>query len=117
MLLDRYDECAAIGRLLRDVREGLSGALVLRGEAGIGKTTLLEYAVEEASDMRAARVAGVESEMTLGFAGLHQLLVPFFDGIDELPGPQREALRSTFGLVPGDPPNPFLIGLAVLTLL
>jgi DNA-binding CsgD family transcriptional regulator len=117
MLLDRHDERAAIDRLLRDVRAGLSGALVLRGEAGIGKTTLLEYAIKEASGMRITRIAGVESEMTLEFAGLHQLLVPVLDGIDELPRPQRDALRSTFGLVSGDPPRPFLIGLAALTLL
>jgi DNA-binding CsgD family transcriptional regulator len=117
MLLDRHEERLAIDRLIRGVREGRSGALVLRGEAGIGKTALLDYAFDQAADMSTARVAGVESEMTLGFAGLHQLLVPFLAGIDELPEPQREALKSTFGVVPGDPPNPFLIGLAVLTLL
>jgi hypothetical protein len=76
MLLNRHEERMAIDRLLRGLREGRSGALVLRGEAGIGKTALLEYALAQAGDMSAARVAGVESEMSLGFAGLHQLPVP-----------------------------------------
>jgi DNA-binding CsgD family transcriptional regulator len=116
-MLDRRAEADALGRLLAAVRDGLSGILVLRGEAGIGKTELLEHAVALAADMRVARVVAVESEMELGFAGLHQLLVPFLAGIDRLPAPQREALGSAFGLLDGPAPDRFLVGLAVLTLL
>jgi hypothetical protein len=91
--------------------------LVLRGEAGIGKTALLEWAAGQAHDMHLARVAGIQAEMGMGFAGLHQLLVPFLDGLGELPGPQQQALGSAFGLVAGPPPDRFLVGLAALTLL
>ena len=99
------------------MRDGLSGVLVLRGDAGIGKTVLLEWAAEQAHDMQLARVAGVQAEMGMGFAGLHQLLVPFLGGLDGLPGPQRQALGSAFGLVAGPAPDRFLVGLAALTLL
>jgi DNA-binding CsgD family transcriptional regulator len=102
--------------VLTAVRGGLSGVLVLQGEAGIGKTALLEYAAERAGDMRIARVAGVESEMDLAFAGLHQLLVPFLDGIGRLPLPQWHALQTAFGLAAGPAPDRFLVGLAALTL-
>ena len=91
--------------------------LVLRGEAGVGKTALLEYVAERASECRIARVAGVESEMELAFAGLHQLCAPMLDGLDALPGPQRDALRAAFGLQDGDAPDRFLVALAVLSLL
>ena len=99
------------------MRDGLSGVLVLQGEAGIGKTALLEWAASRAGEMQLARVAGVQAEMGLGFAGLHQLLVPFLGGLEQLPGPQRQALGSAFGLVAGSAPSRFLVGLAALTLL
>jgi DNA-binding CsgD family transcriptional regulator len=116
-LLGRAVETGALERVLAAVRDGLSGVLVLRGEAGTGKTALLEWAARQADDMHVARVAGVQAEMGLGFAGLHQLLVPFLGGLDGLPGPQRQALGSAFGLVDGPPPDRFLVGLAALTLL
>jgi hypothetical protein len=111
-LLNRVAETGALGSVLAAVRDGLSGVLVLRGEAGIGKTVLLEWAAGEAGDMQVARVAGVDSEMNMGFAGLHQLLVPFLGGLEALPLPQRQALGSAFGLVVGPPPDRFLVGLA-----
>ncbi len=117
MLVGRDDETGALEDVLAAVRDGLSGVLVLRGEAGIGKTALLDRAAGMAPDMRVAWVAGVESEMDLGFAGLHQLLVPLLDGLHELPAPQRAALQSAFGLAAGPPPDRFLVGLATLTLL
>jgi len=117
MLLDREGEKQELDRLLATVRGGESRALVVRGEAGIGKTALLDYAVASALDMQVASAAGVESEMELGFAGLHQLLVPFLGSLERLPAPQREALGSAFGLVAGVTPDLFLVGLAVLTLL
>jgi DNA-binding CsgD family transcriptional regulator len=116
-LLGRAAETAALAAVLAAVRGGLSGVLVLCGEAGIGKTVLLEWAAGQADDMQVARVTGVQAEMGLGFAGLHQLLVPFLDGLDGLPRPQRRALGSAFGLVDGPPPDRFLVGLAALTLL
>ena len=91
--------------------------LVVRGEAGVGKTALLEYVAERASGCRIVRVAGVESEMELAFAGLHQLCAPMLDGLDGLPGPQRDALRVAFGLQDGAASNRFLVALAVLSLL
>ncbi len=117
MLVDREAEKQELDNLLAAVREGFSAAVVLRGEAGIGKTALLEYALGSASDMRIARAVGIESEMELGFAGLHQLLVPFVGRLERLPGPQREALGSAFALIDGPAPNLFLVGLATLTLL
>ena len=99
------------------MRDGLSRVLVLQGDAGIGKTVLLEWAAGQARDMQLARVAGIQAEMEMGFAGLHQLLVPFLGGLDGLPGPQRQALGSAFGLVAGPVPDRFLVGLAALTLL
>ncbi|MBV9095807.1 MAG: AAA family ATPase [Streptosporangiaceae bacterium] len=117
MLMEREQECGGLERLLAGVRDGLSGVLVLRGEAGIGKTALLEHAAGSAADMHIALVTGVESEMELGFAGLHQLLMPFLDGLGSLPAPQREALRSVFGFAEGPAPDRFLVGLAALTLI
>ena len=117
MLLEREQECRELERLLAGVRNGLSGVLVLRGEAGIGKTALLEHAVQSAADMQVARAAGVESEMELGFAGLHQLLMPFRGGLGNLPAPQREALGAVFGLAARVVPDRFLVGLAALTLI
>ena len=102
---------------MASVREGLSRALVLRGEPGVGKSALLEYLVRRASGCVIARAAGVESEMELAFAGLHQLCAPFVDRLDRLPGPQREALGTALGLREGDAPDRFLVGLSVLSLL
>jgi DNA-binding CsgD family transcriptional regulator len=98
-------------------RAGQSRVLVLRGEAGIGKTTLLEHLASCASECRIARATGVESEMELAFAGLHQLCAPFRDRLDRLPAPQRDALGTAFGLRDGSAPDRFMIGLAVLSLL
>jgi DNA-binding CsgD family transcriptional regulator len=116
-LLGRRSECAALDDLVASVRAGPSRALVLRGEAGVGKSALLEYLVQRASGCGLARAAGVESEMELAFAGLHQLCAPFVDRLERLPGPQRDALGTAFGLRDGDAPDRFLVGLAVLSLL
>jgi DNA-binding CsgD family transcriptional regulator len=116
-LLGRRSECAALDQLVASVRAGQSRALVLRGEAGIGKSALLEYLVAHASGCGVARAAGVESEMELVFAGLQQLCAPFVDRRERLPGPQRDALGIAFGLLDGDAPDRFLVGLAVLSLL
>jgi len=116
-LFAREDAIAALDGLLESAREGRSGALVLRGEPGIGLTSLLDYAVGSASDMRVARVAGVESEMELTFAAVHQLCVSMLDRLDAVSAPQRDALASVFGLTGGRPPDSFLVDLAVLSLL
>src|SRR5919198_1447615 len=116
-LQGRRNECAALDRLLQDVRAQQSRVLVLRGEAGVGKTALLEYLVANASGCRIARAAGVESEMELAFAGLHQLCAPMLGRLRHLPSPQRDALNTAFGLSAGPPPDRFLVGLAVLNLL
>ena len=116
-LLGRRRECAALDQLVASVREGLSRALVLRGDAGVGKSALLEYLVRRASGCGVTRAAGVESEMELAFAGLHQLCAPFVDRLDRLPGPQHEALGTALGLREGGAPDRFLVGLAVLSLL
>ena len=117
MLLGRESECAVIDRLLEGARAGRSGALVVRGEPGVGKTALLGYAIDRASDLQVVRAVGVESEMPLAFAALHQLCAPVLEHLDRLPVPQRDALATTFGLSAGPVPNRFLVGLAVLGLL
>src|SRR5580704_17339059 len=117
MLLDRLTERAALGQLLEAARGGRSGALVVHGEAGVGKTALLEDAIASAADMDVARVAGIESEMELAYAALQQLCAPMLDGLDRLPDPQREALGVVFGLRAGEAPDRFLVGLAALSLL
>jgi DNA-binding CsgD family transcriptional regulator len=117
MLLNRLTEQAALGQLLEAARGGRSGALVVHGEAGVGKTALLEDAVASAAGMRIARVAGIESEMELAYAALQQLCAPMLDGLDRLPDPQREALSVVFGLRAGEAPDRFLVGLAALSLL
>jgi DNA-binding CsgD family transcriptional regulator len=117
MLRGRRNERDVLDRQLRRVRAGESSVLVVRGEAGVGKTALLEYVAERASGCRIVRVAGVESEMELAFAGLYQLCAPMLEGLDGLPGPQRDALRVAFGLQGGDAPNRFLVALATLSLL
>src|SRR6185312_1348358 len=116
-LLDRERERAALDGLLGDLRLGRGGALVVRGEAGVGKSALLEYVVGAAADMRVAQAGGVESEMELAFASLHLLCAPLLDRLEDLPGPQRDALGVAFGLRAGGAPDRFLVGLAVLTLL
>jgi DNA-binding CsgD family transcriptional regulator len=115
-LLGRRTECETLDRLVATVRGGQSAVLVVRGEAGVGKSALLAYLAEQASGCRIARAAGVESEMELPFAGLHQLCAPMLDRLDRLPAPQRDALATAFGLSAGDPPDRFLVGLAVLSL-
>jgi len=115
-LRGRRRECETLGRVLKDAQAGQSRVLVLRGEAGIGKSALLEYLRERASTCRVESASGVESEMELPFAGLHQLCASMVDGFDHLPGPQRGALATIFGLEAGAPPDQFLLGLAVLGL-
>src|SRR3954447_4088227 len=113
----RRAEREALGRLLAAVRDGQSRALVLCGEAGVGKTALVTSAIGSASGFRVMRAVGVESEMELAFATLHQLCAPLLQRLDRLPGPQRDALGVAFGLRAGDTPDRFLVGLAVLSLL
>jgi DNA-binding CsgD family transcriptional regulator len=115
-LLGRATECALLDDLIENVRRGESRCLLLQGEAGIGKTALLEYLVDAARDVNVVRAVGVESEMELAFAGLHQLCTPMLDRLAGLPAPQREALGIAFGLSAGAPPDRFLVGLAVLSL-
>ena len=116
-LTDRRAERDVLDRLLDAVQAGESRVLVLRGDLGVGKTALLEYLVGRASRCRVARAAGVQSEMELAFAGLHQLCAPMLEHLDSLPPPQLDALRTVFGLSAGPPPDRFLVGLAVLSLL
>src|SRR5260370_7470204 len=117
MLLDRLPERAALRQLLDAARAGRSGVLVVRGEPGIGKTALLDWAIGSAAGMRIARVAGVESEMELAFAALQQLCAPMMGKLEGLPDPQRAALGVAFGLITGAAPDRFLVGLAALSLL
>src|SRR3954453_12349066 len=98
MLRGRRDELAVLDGLLDEARAGRSGVLVLRGEAGIGKTALLEHAIESASDVRLLRAVGVESERELAFAALHSLCAPVDDFVRRLPASQRDALKVTFGV-------------------
>ena len=102
-LTDRHHECGVLDRFVAGVRSGESRALVVRGEPGVGKTVLLDYLAERAQGCRVARAAGVQSEMELAFAGLHQLCAPMLDHVGALPGPQREALRTAFGLSSAPP--------------
>ena len=116
-LRGRSRELSALGRFIDGVRAGESRVLVVCGEAGIGKTALLDHLAGRASGCRVARATGVQSEMELPFAGLHQLCAPMLDRAERLPVPQREALRTAFGLSAGPAPDRFLVGLAVLGLL
>ncbi|MEV0290839.1 AAA family ATPase [Kribbella sp. NPDC050820] len=116
-LLGRRRECAFLDELVARARSGESSGLVLEGEAGVGKTALLAYLAEHAHGCRVVRVAGVESEIELPYAGLHLLCAPFLDCLDALPEPQREALETAFGLRHGTSPGRFMVSLAVLTLL
>ena len=115
-LLGRARECAMLDTLVGAIRGGESRALVLRGEAVIGKTALLEYLIESASEMTVIRAAGVESEMELPYAGLHQLFGAMLDRLERLPVPQRQALQVVFGVTEGAVPDRFLVGLGVLSL-
>ena len=117
MLLDRHSERRALDRLLGDVHAGESRAMVLRGDPGVGKTELLQYLVGRAAGFRVLRATGVQSEMELAFAGLHQLWARVPDSVERLPAPQRGALRTAFGVEAGHAPDPYLVGLAVLGLL
>jgi ATP/maltotriose-dependent transcriptional regulator MalT len=118
-LTNRHTERDLLDRLIEAVRAGESRALVVRGDPGVGKTVLLDYLTRQAAraGCRVARAAGVQTEMELAFAGLHQFCVPMLDHAEKLPGPQREALRTAFGISAGPPPDRFLVGLAVLGLL
>lgn len=116
-LIGRDAETRALAEFVDDVRSGSSRVLVLRGECGLGKTALLQWVVEQAGDCQVLRAAGVEAEMELAFAGLHQLLVPTLPRLSNLPSPQREALHTAFGVEAGGAPDRFLIALAALGLL
>jgi DNA-binding CsgD family transcriptional regulator len=116
-LTGRHAECDMIDRLVAAVRAGDSRTLVVRGEPGVGKTALLEYLAGQASDCRVVRAVGIQSEMELTFAVLHQLCAPMLDRLERLPAPQRDALRTAFGLSAGVAPDRFLIGLAALGLM
>ena len=115
-LLGRRGECEALDRLVADVLAGSSRVLVLRGEAGVGKSALLAYLSGRTVGWQVASAVGVESEMDLAYSGLHQLCAPLLDHLDELPVPQRNALATVFGLSTGPAPDRFLVGLATLTL-
>jgi DNA-binding CsgD family transcriptional regulator len=115
-LLGRRGECKALDQLLARLRTGRSPVLVLRGEAGVGKSALLEYLAGEAEGCRVVRAAGAEAEMELAYAGLQQLCAPLLEHLEALPGPQRDALSTAFGLSAGEPPDRFFVGLAVLSL-
>lgn len=117
MLVGRGVECAAVERLLLEARESRSGALVIRGEPGIGKSALLGYAIERAEDLRVLRGVGIESESELPFAALHRILLPVLDQVDGIPEPQADALRGAFGLSPGQASDRFLIAVGLLSLL
>jgi DNA-binding CsgD family transcriptional regulator len=116
-LTDRHSERGVLDQLVDAVRAGESRVLVLRGDPGVGKTLLLDYLLSRAQGCRVERATGVQSEMELAFAGLHQLCAPMLDQVGRLPVPQREALRTALGISAGPPPDRFLVGLAVLSLL
>src|SRR3954453_10191369 len=117
MLVGRDAEAAVLDRLLDTARDGRSGVLVIRGEAGVGKSALLEYARSRADGMSILQGAGVEVESELAYAGLHLLLRSKFDRIDALPEPQAAALRAAFGLSSETVDERYLVALGVLGLL
>ncbi len=114
-LCGRISECASLDAQVEAARAGGSRTVVLRGEAGIGKTALLDYVAERSQGCRVIRAVGIESEMELPFAAVHQLSQPLLDGLERLPPPQREALETAFGLSSGQPPDRFFVGLALLS--
>src|SRR6516165_7210520 len=116
-LLGRRDECGLLDRLVAGLRAGQGQVLVLRGEAGAGKTALLNYLLKRAGGCQIMRAAGAGSETELAFAALHQLCAPFLDRLERLPGPQRDALDMAFGVRDGDGPDRFLASLGFLSLL
>jgi DNA-binding CsgD family transcriptional regulator len=115
-LRGRASECSLLDDLVTAIRAGESRSLVLRGVAGIGKTALLEYLIDSAADVTVVRAVGVESEMELAYASLHQLCAPMLDRLEELPAPQRQAIETVFGMNIGAAPDRFLVGLATLSL-
>ncbi len=115
-LIGRGPERAQLEQLLSDARDGRSGTLVIRGDAGIGKTALLRCIDDDGANWHVARADGVESEMELAYSGLHQLCSTMLSGLDDLPAPQADALATVLGLAAGPPPDRFLVGLGVLTL-
>src|SRR5690242_4820968 len=116
-LLGRTDECATLDQLVDQVAGGAGRVLVLRGDAGTGKTALLAYFLEKAAAWRVVAATGVEAEMELAYSALHQLCAPLLTHLDRLPGPQRDALATVFGLAAGPVPDRLMVGLATLTLL
>ena len=116
-LRGRRAECEFLDEVLGDANAGRSRVVVLRGEAGAGKTALLDFMVERCADWRIATAVGIESEMELAYSGLHQLCGPMLGHLDRLPTPQRSALATIFGYEDGPAPDRFLVGLATLTLL
>jgi hypothetical protein len=113
-LIDRMPERGALDQLVSAVRAGESRVLVLSGEAGVGKSALLAHLNRQAAGCRVIRAAGVQPELELAFAGLHQLLAPMLDHLASLPTPQRNALQTAFGISAGPAPDRFLVGVAVL---
>jgi len=117
LLRGRRGECELLDRQLQGVAAGQSSVQVLRGEAGVGKTALLEYVAELASGYRVVRLAGVQSEMELAYAGLHQLCAGLLEGLAALPRLQRDALQVAFGLAESGAPDHFMVALAILNLM
>jgi predicted ATPase len=115
-LVGRHAECQALDRLLTNAVAGHSGVMILRGEAGIGKSALLAYVSNHAQGTHVARAVGVESEMELAYSGLQQICGPMLDHLERLPQPQRAALSTVFGLIEGSAPDRFLVALATLSL-
>src|SRR3954467_2779267 len=115
--LGRSEECDVLDRLLETARGGKSAVLVIRGEAGIGKTALVRYAAQQADGFRVAQIGGGEAEMELPFAGLHRLCAPMLGQGDGLPDPQQNALRVPLGLSSGDAPDLFVAVVSVMILL
>src|SRR5712671_7478796 len=116
-LRGRSREQERLGRLLTGIRSGRSGVLVVRGEAGIGKTALLEQFIEQTSGCMVARATGVQADMELPFAGLQQLFGSMLTSLERLPEPQRDAVEVAFGLRSGPAPDRFEVGLGILGLL
>jgi AAA ATPase-like protein len=107
-LIGRHTECGVLDRLVEAVRAGESRSIVVCGEAGVGKSALLDYVAGQASDCQVVRAACVQSEMELPFAALHQVCAPLLGNLERLPVPQRDALQIAFGLTVGPPPDRFL---------